>query len=129
MKYLAIISLVLLVAAPLVGCGDEPPAQATPTTTAPATTGPSGASPPAGTAPVLRGDAELEAARVLLRYERSRVDGIMPPASWPEPDAVRRLGKRAWVVDIDTSRLPGGYPEQLIVEVVSVGGHTGRPKQ
>jgi hypothetical protein len=79
--------------------------------------------------PALRGDAELEAARVLLRYERSRIDGIMPPSSWPEPDAVRRVGNRTWVVDIDTSGLPGGYPEQLVVEVSAVGGHTGAPKR
>ena len=129
MEHFAIISLVLLVAAPLVGCDDEPPAQAAPSTTASATTAPSGASPPASTAPVLHGDAELEAARVLLRPEKARIDGTTPPASWPEHDAVRRLGDRTWVVDIDTSRLPGGYPEQLTVEVIGAGGHTRRPKR
>ncbi len=124
MKYLAIISLALLLAATLVGCDDMPPVPAAATTAAQ-----SAASPPATTAPVVRRDEELEAARVLLRYEKSRIDGTLPPASWPEPDTVRRVGNRTWVVDIDTSRLPGGYPEQLVVEVSGVGGHPGRPKR
>ena len=71
-------------------------------------------------------DAELEAARILLWHEKSRIDGVAPPVSWPEAEAVRRIGDRTWVVDIDTSALPGGYPEQLVVDVSAAGGHTGR---
>jgi len=98
-KHRALLSLLLTVH--LAGCGEEAPAAA-----------------PA--------DAELEAARVLLRHEKGRIDGVLPPASWPPPDAVRRVGERTWVVDIDTSHLPGGYPGQLAVEVTAAGGHTAR---
>lgn len=126
MKRLAIIPLASLVAAPLVGCDDRPSTQAAPTAAAK-----SGASPAASTtpAPALPGDAELEAARVLLRYEKSRIDGVMPPASWPDPEAVRRLGDRTWVVDVDASRMPSGCPEQLRVEASSADRRTGRPKR
>lgn len=124
MKHLAILSLALLAAAPLGGCGDRLPVQASPAATARPV-----ASPPAETAPAAPGDDELQAARVLLRHEKARVDGSMPPASWPEADAVRRIGPGAWAVDLDASRLPGGYPEQLVVEVSAAGGHTGRSKR
>jgi hypothetical protein len=69
---------------------------------------------------------EEQAVRVLLRQQKARLDGVMPPASWPEK--IRRVGT-AWVADIDTRQLPGGYPEQLVVEVTTTGGHTGRPKR
>lgn len=78
------------------------------------------------TPPALSGDTELQAARILLRHEKWRMDGVMPPASWPEPDSVRRLDNRTWVADIDSSVLPGGYPEHLIVEVSAAHGHIGR---
>ena len=61
-----------------------------------------------------------------MRREKSRIDGTEPPAAWPED--VRRAG-RAWVVDIDTDKLPGGYPEQIVVEVTATGGHTRQPKR
>jgi len=77
---------------------------------------------PAGAA-----DPVMDAVRTLLRHEKERIDGVPPPASWPEE--IRRVGDRAWVVDIDTSQLPGGYPEQLIVELSATGGHTGNPKR
>ena len=92
---------------PLLGCDDKPEAERR--------------------APEPAIDTEIEAARVLLRYEKSRIDGVMPPATWPEPAAVRRVGSRAFVTDIDTSRLPAGYPQQLVVEISGAGGHTGRP--
>jgi len=113
--------LVLAVAfcAALGGC-DKPPAQAESRPEAPAAT---------NADPQPSDDAELEAVRVLLRHLKSRIDGVMPPASWPDPGAVRRAGDFSWVVDIDTSRLPGGYPEQLVVEVTAAGGHTGQPKR
>lgn len=69
---------------------------------------------------------EEEAVRLLFRRERARMDGTEPPASWPEK--VRRVGS-AWVVDIDTSRLPGGYPEQIVIDVTGTGGHSGIPKR
>lgn len=84
-------------------------------------------SPAVDAAPAAPSDPEMEAARVLLRHARSRIDGVMPPASWPQPDSVRRIGPGVWTVEIDTSRLPGGYPGQLVVEVSGAGGHTGRP--
>ena len=75
----------------------------------------------------LLADADEEAAvRTLMRREKSRIDGTEPPAAWPED--VRRAG-RAWVVDIDTEKLPGGYPEQIVVEVTATGGHTRQAKR
>ena len=124
MKHITIISLALLAAAHLVGCVDRPPVRATPATTAQ-----SEASPPASTAQAVPVSDELQAVRELLRHEKARIDGTMPPRSWPEASAVRQVGRGAWVVDIDTSRLPGGYAEQLIVEVSATGGHTGQPKR
>jgi hypothetical protein len=97
---------VLLLA--LAACGGEPPRER----------------PVEGPAPA--GDAELEAARVLLRHQKARIDGIMPPATWPEPHDVRRVSN-AFVTDIDTAKLPGGYPQQLVVETFGAGGHSGRP--
>jgi hypothetical protein len=58
-----------------------------------------------------------------------RQPGEMPPASWPEPRKIRRLDAHTWVLDVDASGRPGGYPEQFIVEVSTTGGHTGRPKR
>jgi len=101
--------LLLLLAALPAGCGGEAP---------PAAPAPSPAPAPA--------DPELEAARVLLRHEKARIDGVMPPPSWPPPESVRHVDRFTWVVDIDTSQLPGGYPEQLAVEVTAAGGHTAR---
>lgn len=69
--------------------------------------------------------SEEEATRVLLRHAKARIDGTQPPASWPKK--IRRVGS-AWVVDIDTSRLPGGYAEQIVVEVTYTGGHSNKPK-
>lgn len=69
---------------------------------------------------------EEEAVRLLLRCAKARIDGIQPPASWPEK--VRRVGS-AWVADIDTSRLPGGYPEQIVIDITVTGGHEGNPKR
>ncbi|MFI5401930.1 MAG: hypothetical protein ACHQ1G_03260 [Planctomycetota bacterium] len=94
--------LPMLVFALWIGCGREP-------------------------SPAVPPDPEMEAARVLLRHARARIDGVMPPPSWPEPKTVRRVGGGVWTVDIDTSRLPGGYPGRLVVEVSGAGGHTGRP--
>jgi hypothetical protein len=68
---------------------------------------------------------EENAARVLIRKAKARMDGTVPPTAWPEK--IRRVGT-AWVVDIDTTRLPSGYAEQLVVEVTSTGGHSGKPK-
>jgi hypothetical protein len=70
--------------------------------------------------------SEENAARVLIRHAKAEIDGGTPPASWPEK--VRRVGT-SWVADIDTSRLPGGYPEQILIEVSVAGGHSGRPKR
>jgi hypothetical protein len=42
---------------------------------------------------------------------------------------MRKPDKWTWVADMDTSKLPGGYPEQIIVTVGAAGGHTGKPKQ
>jgi len=85
--------------------------------------------PQPAAAPAPAPPTELEAARVLLRHEKARIDGIMPPDSWPDPASVRRLDGRIWVVELDTSALPGGYPEQLAVEVAAAGGHTGRARR
>jgi hypothetical protein len=71
-------------------------------------------------APAAAGPEE-DAARVLIRHAKARIDGVDPPAFWPEK--VRRAGS-AWVADIDTTRLPGGYPEQILVEVSGAGGHS-----
>lgn len=110
MNRLALTACLLVLAA----CGEEPQRlePKAPAVAAPAT------------APA---DPLLEAARVLLRHQRSRIDGTTPPASWPAPTDVRRVGENAWVVEIDTSRLPSGYPQQLIVELGVAGGHSGRP--
>jgi hypothetical protein len=70
------------------------------------------------------GAAEEEAVRVLMRHQKARIDGTAPPAAWP--GKLRRVGT-AWVADIDTKDLPGGYPQQIVVEVTTAGGHTGRP--
>ena len=69
---------------------------------------------------------EEDAARVLIRHAKARFDRVAPPASWPEK--VRRVGS-AWVADIDTTRLPSGYPEQIVVEVSTAGGHSARRTQ
>lgn len=122
----ALILFTLMLCAALAGC-DLPAAEIDPPTDA-------AASLDAARAPTA--DPELEAARLLLRYEKARIDGVMPPASWPEPGAVRFCGTgtrgagggrfRTWIVDVDTSDLPGGYPEQFVVEVYGAGGH-GEP--
>jgi hypothetical protein len=67
--------------------------------------------------------AEEQAVRLLMREQKARLDGVVPPVSWPEK--IRRVGT-TWIADIDTSRLPGGYPQQIIVEVSMTGGHTGK---
>ncbi len=69
---------------------------------------------------------EEEAARLLFRRERARIDGTEPPESWPEK--VRRVGS-AWVVDLDAGRRPGGYPEQIVIDITTTGGHSGNPKR
>jgi len=77
-----------------------------------------------GSPPTTR--SEENAVRVLLRQTKSKLDGTNPPPAWPE--MIRRNG-RVWVVDIDTSQLPSGYPEQIVVEVSVTGGHTDNPKR
>ena len=69
---------------------------------------------------------EEEAVRLMFRRERARIDGTESPESWPEK--VRRVGS-AWVVDLDTSQRPGGYPEQIVIDITTTGGHSGNPKR
>lgn len=71
--------------------------------------------------------SEEEAVRVLLRAYRAETFGTQAPAGWPEK-IVRDPDKWTWVVDIDTSKLPGGFPEQFVVSVSGTGGHTDKPK-
>ena len=67
-----------------------------------------------------------KAVRVLIRQYKTRIDGTRPPDSWPTK--IRKVGD-SWVVDIDTTKLPGGYPEQIVVDVFGTGGHSRRPKR
>lgn len=69
---------------------------------------------------------EKEAVWMLFRRIKASMDGTEPPESWPEK--MRHVGT-AWVVDIDTSRLPGGYPEQIVIDITGTGGHSGNPKR
>jgi len=65
------------------------------------------------------------AVRVLMRKYKTKIDGTAPPKSWPSK--IRKVDD-VWVTDIDTSKLPGGYPEQIVVKVFSTGGHSGLKK-
>ena len=71
-------------------------------------------------------DTEENAAKLLARVAKKQMDGSAPAADWPE--TIRKSGD-AWIVDIDTQALPGGYPEQIIIETIAAGGHTGIAKR
>ena len=71
-------------------------------------------------------DTEENAAKLLARAFKQKMDGSAPGAKWPE--AIRKNGN-AWIVDIDTQALPGGYPEQIIIETIAAGGHSGIAKR
>ena len=70
--------------------------------------------------------SEKNAAKLLARAFKEKMDGSAPAAEWPE--TIRKSGA-AWIVDIDTQALPGGYPEQIIIETIAAGGHTGIAKR
>jgi len=69
---------------------------------------------------------EKTAAKQLARACKKQIDGTEPAAGWPE--TIRKSG-RAWIVDLDTKALPGGYPEQIVIETTTAGGHTGNAKR
>ncbi len=62
--------------------------------------------------------SEEAAVRFLMRQCRRQIDGTEPAPSWP--DRIRREGS-AFIVDIDTSLHPGGYPERIVVDVRAIG--------
>ena len=70
--------------------------------------------------------SEENAAKLLARICKERIDGAAPAADWPE--TIRKSGN-AWIVDLDTQQLPGGYPEQIVIEATFAGGHTGNAKR
>ena len=71
-------------------------------------------------------DSEKNAAKLLASAFKEKMDGSAPAADWPE--TIRKSGN-AWIVEIDTQSLPGGYPEQIIIETIAAGGHTGIAKR
>ncbi len=78
-------------------------------------------------APVVSTPRDEEAAvRFLIRQEKAKIDGVKPTADWPQ--VIHHNSDGIWYVEVDTSRLPGGYPEQIAVRVFATGGHTGELK-
>lgn len=71
-------------------------------------------------------DTEENAAKLLARVFKGQLDGTVPAAEWPE--TIRKT-RNAWIVDVDTQALPSGYPEQIIIETIAAGGHTGIAKR